>query len=124
MYLFTGWPYQSMLVAIKNARGHVMNRRTGPRTRFSHPHGRFGWEWPPAIAHSWIADRRPAWSCAQGDPFIECRLVPEASKTAWELPWVERSRMAMPAASIADALWYRRRPSGLREARIADRPWV
>jgi hypothetical protein len=35
--------------------------------------------------------------------------------------------MAMPAASIADALWYyRRRPSGLREdsARITDRPWV
>jgi hypothetical protein len=49
-----------------------------------------------------------------------------SQETSWELPWVERSRMAMPAASIADALWYRRRPSALREdtARIADRPWV
>jgi hypothetical protein len=34
--------------------------------------------------------------------------------------------MAMPAASIADARWYRSRPSRPREdtVRVGDRPWV
>ena len=45
-----------------------------------------------------IADKRPAWSCAKRNPFSEDRW-----RSYWELPWVSRSRMAMTAASIADA---------------------
>jgi hypothetical protein len=45
-----------------------------------------------------IADGRLAWSCAQQNPFSECRR-----RSFWELPWVLRSRKAMSAASIADA---------------------
>jgi hypothetical protein len=72
---------------------------TGP----SHPHDRFDLGWPTAIAHSGIADQRPAWSCAEQNPFSECREDSERQGKSEELPWVLRRRMATAAASIGDA---------------------
>jgi hypothetical protein len=40
-----------------------------------------------------LSSQRPAWSCAEQNPFSECRR-----RSSWEPPWVLRSRMAMPAA--------------------------
>ena len=46
-----------------------------------------------------IADQRLAWSCAKRNRFNECRR-----RSDWEHLSVSRSRMAMSAASIADAV--------------------
>ena len=50
-----------------------------------------------------VADQRPAWSCATQNPFSERRQVSWRQGKSEELPWVLRSRMALSAASIADA---------------------
>jgi hypothetical protein len=46
---------------------------------------------------------RPTWSCAKQKLCSECRQAFWSQGKSEELPWVLRSRMAMSAASIADA---------------------
>jgi hypothetical protein len=54
-------------------------------------------------AHAGIADQRPVWSCAEQNPFSECREDSWCRGKSEELLRVLRSRMAISAASIADA---------------------
>jgi hypothetical protein len=93
------------------------------RTAFSSSHGRSGLSVANDSGAFGIADQRAAWSCAKRNPFSECRR-----RSCGELPWISRSRMAMSAASIADAISAEiespKRPCGFEEPESPLAAWT